>query len=94
MSVTTGQLQGPILRPLLFNTLTNDLQEIIKSTLLKCIGDTKLCGNPLILLRVGSHSEGPEQAGRMIRQETSEIKQGKVPSVATGTEESLQWHRL
>lgn len=94
MSVTTGQLQGPVLRPLPVNILINDLQEIIECTLLKCTGDMKLCGKPLILLRVGSHPEGPEQAGRMIRQETSEIKQGKVPSAATGTEEGLQWHRL
>lgn len=61
----------------------------MECTLPKCIDDTKLGGNSLMVLRVESHPEGPEQAGRMVRQEPSEIKQGKVPSAAPGTEEGL-----
>lgn len=94
MLVTNGELQCPVLGFLLVNIFTSDLWGITVYTLLKCTDDTKSGGKLLILLRVGSHPEGPEQAGRMMRQVTSEIKQGKMLSTATGKEEDLQWHRL
>lgn len=58
-------------------------------TLLKGTDDTKSGGKLLILFRVRSYPDGPEQAGRMVRQVTSEIKQGKMLSTGTGKEEDL-----
>lgn len=46
----------------------------------------------MIFLRVESLLEGPQQAGRMARQDPCKIE-GRVPH-APGTKEPLQWHRL
>lgn len=66
-SVASGKLQGVVLGPVLVNIFINELAEVTEHVIIKCVDETKLGGDQLILLEVGSHPERPGQARGMGR---------------------------
>lgn len=61
-SVASGELQGIVPGLVLVDIFINGLEEVMENTLIKRVDETKLGGDQLICLVVGSHPERPGQA--------------------------------
>lgn len=61
-SVASEELQGAVPGLVLVNIFINGLEDVMESTLIKRVDETKLGGDQLICLVIGSHPERPGQA--------------------------------